>query len=197
MKKYLNSKDLTDLLFVFHMVEINTSIVNRWVEYGNMTRDEAKWIKTAITYNMKAMKSILDRLPQKEKDKFVKRTIKAQNEPIRIVDKWMHDRVFGTYETEFEIVKIERPEFEKLGMLCSKKYCEDCGNNFSDCSLYDIFENNMMSRVEKLHNCPYAFHSEKKLEELKAMKAEIEEKRNNKKISKRKQKKIKNRFDEE
>ena len=65
MKKYLNSKDLTDLLFIFHMVEINTSIVNRWVEYGNMTRDEAKWIKTAITYNMKAMKSILDILPQK------------------------------------------------------------------------------------------------------------------------------------
>ena len=147
------------------MVEINTSIVNRWVEYGNMTRDEAKWIRTAITYNMKAMKSILDRLPQKEKDKFMKRTVRSQNEPIRILDKWMHDRVFGTYDTEFEIVKIERPELEKLGMLCSKKYCEDCGNNFSNCSLYDISENNTTERVEKLHNCTYAVHSKKRKKE--------------------------------
>ena len=63
--------------------------------------------------------------------------------------------------------------------------------------IYDIFDNNMMNRAEIKNNCPYAFHSEKKLEEIKAIKAEMEEKRKNKKISKRKQKKIANRFDEE
>ena len=197
MKKYLNSSEMNDLLFIFHMIETNTSIVNEWIERGNMTSNEAKWIRTAITYNIKAMRSILDRLDPKEKSKFAKRTVKAQNEAIRIIDKWMYDRVFGTFETEFEVVKIERPEFEKLGMACIQAHCEDCNEHFSKCDIYDIFDNNMMNRAEIKNNCPYAFHSEKKLEEIKAIKAEMEEKRKNKKISKRKQKKIANRFDEE
>ena len=198
MKKYLNSSEMNDLLFIFHMIETNTSIVNDWIKRGNMTSNEAKWIRTAITYNIKAMRSILDRLDPKEKSKFAKRTVKAQNEAIRIIDKWMYDRVFGTFETEFEVVKIERPEFEKLGMACIQAHCEDCNEHFSKCDIYDIFDNNMMNRAEIKNNCPYAFHSEKKLEELKALKAELEEKRKNgKKISKRKQKKIANRFDEE
>ena len=197
MKKYLNSSEMNDLLFIFHMIETNTSIVNEWIKRGNMTSNEAKWIRTAITYNIKAMRSILDRLDPKEKSKFAKRTVKAQNEAIRIIDKWMYDRVFGTFETEFEVVKIERPEFEKLGMACIQAHCEDCNEHFSKCDIYDIFDNNMMNRAEIKNNCPYAFHSEKKLEEIKAIKAEMEEKRKNKKISKRKQKKIANRFDEE
>ena len=197
MKKYLNSSEMNDLLFIFHMIETNTSIVNEWIKRGNMTSNEAKWIRTAITYNIKAMRSILDRLDPKEKSKFAKRTVKAQNEAIRIIDKWMYDRVFGTFETEFEVVKIERPEFERLGMACIQAHCEDCNEHFSKCDIYDIFDNNMMNRAEIKNNCPYAFHSEKKLEEIKAIKAEMEEKRKNKKISKRKQKKIANRFDEE
>ena len=197
MKKYLNNNELNDLLFIYHMIETDTSIVNDWIKRGNMTSNAAKWIRTAITYNIKAMRSILDRLDPKEKSKFAKRTVKAQNEAIRIIDKWMYDRVFGTFETEFEVVKIERPEFEKLGMACIQAHCEDCNEHFSKCDIYDIFDNNMMNRAEIKNNCPYAFHSEKKLEEIKAIKAEMEEKRKNKKISKRKQKKIANRFDEE
>ena len=198
MKKYLNSSEMNDLLFIFHMIETNTSIVNEWIKRGNMTSNEAKWIRTAITYNIKAMRSILDRLDPKEKSKFAKRTVKAQNEAIRIIDKWMYDRVFGTFETEFEVVKIERPEFEKLGMACIQAHCEDCNEHFSKCDIYDIFENNMMNRAEIKHNCPYAFHSEKTIAEIKARKAELKEnKKNGKKISKRKQKKIANRFDEE
>lgn len=198
MKKYLNNNEINDLLFIFHMIETNTSSVDSWIKRGNMTSNEAKWIRTAITYNMKALRSILDRLDPKEKDKFIKRTIKAQNEPIRIIDKWMYDRVFGNFETEFEVVKIERPEFERLSMACIQAHCEDCNEHFANCDIYDIFENNMMNRAEKKHNCPYAFHSEKTIAEIKARKAELKEnKKNGKKISKRKQKKIANRFDEE
>lgn len=126
MKKYLNSKEMNDLLFIYHLAAIDQEVINQWIPRGNMTSNEAKWIRTAITYNKKALSSILARLEPKESSKFMKRTIKAQNEAIRIVDKWMHDRVFGTYETEFEVVKIERPNFEKLCMACIQSHCEDC-----------------------------------------------------------------------
>lgn len=196
MKKYLNSKEMNDLLFIYHLAAINQEIIEQWISRGNMTSDEAKWIRTAITYNKKALTSVLARLEIKESAKFMKRTIKAQNEAIRIVDKWMHDRVFGTYETEFEIVKIERPSFEKLCMACIQSHCEDCNESFSNCDIYTILDDNMMNRAEIKHNCPYSYHSEKTIAEIKAKRAEIEEAKKNKKISKRKQKKIANRFDE-
>lgn len=199
MKKYLNSKELNDLLFIYHLAEIDQNVINDWISRGNMTSEEAKWIRTAITYNKKALTSILNRLEPKETEKFIKRTVKAKNEAIRIVDKWMHDRIFGTYETEAKIVKVERPEFEKLCLSCIQAHCEDCNESFSNCDIYDIFENNLIPRAEIKHSCPYAYHSEKTIEEVKKRKAEIEEAKRNgkKKISKRKQKKIANRFDEE
>ena len=197
MKKYLNNKEVESLLFIFHLIDVSRTVVDDWISRGNMTSNEAKWIRTAVTLLMKAVKSILDRLDNKDREKFIRRTIKAQNEPVRIVDKWMHDRILGTYDTEYEIVKVERPEFEKLTMACIQSHCEDCNDIFSECDIYDIFENNLVPRAEIKHNCPYSFHSKKRIEEIKLMKAEIEEKRKNKKISKRKQKKIKNRFDEE
>lgn len=199
MKKYLNSKEMNDLLFIYHLAAIDQEIINQWIDRGNMTSDEAKWIRTAITYNKKALSSILARLEPKESSKFMKRTVRAQNEAIRIVDKWMHDRVFGTYETEFEVVKIERPSFEKLCMACIQSHCEDCNESFANCDIYEILDDNMMNRAEIKHNCPFSYHSEKTIAEIKARRAEIEESKRNgkKKISKRKQKKIANRFDEE
>lgn len=198
MKKYLNSKEMNDLLFIYHLAAIDQEVINQWIPRGNMTSDEAKWIRTAITYNKKALSSILSRLEPKESSKFMKRTVKAQNEAVRIVDKWMHDRVFGTYETEFEIVKIERPSFEKLCMACIQSHCEDCDESFTNCDIYDILDDNMMNRAEIKRNCPFSYYSEKRIAEIKAIKAEAEEmKKSKKRISKRKQKKIANRFDEE
>lgn len=197
MKKYLNSKEMNDLLFIYYLAETDNEIVKQWIDRDNLTSDEAKWIRTAITYNKKALTSILSRLETKESAKFLKRTVRAQNEAIRIVDKWMHDRVFGTFETEFEIVKIERPSFEKLCMACIQAHCEDCNENFNNCDIYTILDDNMMSRAEIKKNCPFAYHSAKTIEEMKARKAAKEEAKKNKKISKRKQKKIANRFDEE
>lgn len=196
MKKYLNSKEMNDLLFIYHLAAIDQEIINQWIARGNMTSNEAKWIRTAITYNKKALNSILERLEAKETAKFMKRTVRIEHEPIRIVDKWMHDRILGIYETEAEIIKIERPNFEKLCMACIQAHCEDCNESFANCDIYTIFDDNLMNRAEIKHNCPYSYHSEKTIAEIKARRVEIEEAKKNKKISKRKQKKIANRFDE-
>lgn len=197
MKTYLNADEMNDLLFMFHLLEINYETVENWVKRKNMTAEEAKWLRTSITYTKKAMQSILERQDQKERAKFAKRTVKANQQPIRIIDAWMHNRILGTYETEFDIVKIERPSFEKLSLACIQAHCMDCEEHFSMCDIYEVLDDNLMKRAECKSNCPFAYHSKKKLEELRAIKAEKEEKKRNKKVSKRKQKKIQNRFDEE
>ena len=195
MKDYLNNKQMNDLLFTFHLLEQNTKTVNEWQKHNNLTTTEAGHLRKAITWTEKFVEAVLSRMGPKEVNKVHKRTIKAMEEPVRIIDKWMEQRIFGTFDTEFEIVKIERPQFEKLCMACIGHYCEDCKNSYNDCDIYDILDDNLMARAELKPNCPYAYDSEKTIEKKKEKEqARLEAKG---KVSKRKAKKNKNKFDED
>lgn len=194
MKTYLSGAELNDLLFVTHLIEFNRTTVNNWEKRGNLTKEEAKFLRTGATWTEKFLTTVLNRMPKKEVEKYAKRTLRAQQDPIRILDKWMQDRVFGTYETEFEVVKVERPQFEQLAMVAIHAHCRDCNKSYTECDLYDILEDNLVPRCETKCNCAYAYISEEakqRAEEKKKLKAE---KKN--KVSKRKAKKIANRFDE-
>lgn len=199
MKKYLNSNEMLDLLFAYHLADTSEKTVENWTSRGNMTKNEAKYLRTAITYTQKFIKECMERLDCKERSKVLKRTIKSAEKPIIFVDEWMRQRVMGEYEKELETVKISRKKFEKVSLLAMKAVCEDCTDNFSNCWLYDIFDDCLLPRAEKERNCPYCFLSnEKQLEkEENLRRLEEERKLKSKQKSKRKQKKNKNRFDED
>ena len=198
MKNYLNTKQMNDLLFTFHLLEQNTKTVNEWQKHNNLTTTEAGHLRKAITWTEKFVEAVLSRMGPKEVDKVHKRTIKAMEEPVRIIDKWMEQRIFGTFDTEYEIVKIERPQFEKLCMACIGHYCEDCKNSYNDCDIYDILDDNLMARAELKPNCPYAYISDEKRLEMQKEKELRELKKLEKKAgSKRSRKKKANRYDED
>lgn len=195
MKTYLNAKEMNDLLFAFNMAVEMADLIENWDSRGNLTKSERKNLKTSVTFANKAIGEILDRLDQKVRDQFIKRTVRAINEPIRIVDKWTLDRIFGQIETEYGIVKIERDKFEKIAFLGMKANCEDCSRHFSKCELHDLLVENLVPTCEQLTNCPYACMSEKR---KKAQEEKRQAKLENKgKVSKRKAKKQANRFDED
>lgn len=199
MKKYLNSNEMLDILFAYHLADTSEKTVNSWTSRGNMTKTEAKYLKTAATYTRKFIEEVMLRLDEKEKTKVAKRTKKAYDKPIIFIDKWMQDRIMGTYEKESETVKVGRKKLEKVALLAMKAVCEDCTDSFSSCWLYDIFDDWLMTRADREKNCPYCFLSnEKQAEREKNLKKLEEEKRLKKESkSKRKAKKHKNRFDEE
>lgn len=199
LKNYLSAKDMNDLLYVSHLLEINDRFLRDAKEHETITKEEAKSLKMALTWSEKFMKQVLSRMPQKEIKKFLKRTIKSKNEPIRVLDKWMHDRVFGAYETEYEIIKIERPQFESLCFALIQEHCKDCNNDYQYCDIYDIFEDNLVPRCEHKKNCAYAFYSPEALEEIARQEAIKEAEREAKKAkkSKRAKKKKANKFDED
>lgn len=199
MKKYLNNNEMNDLLYAYHLATTSKKTVQGWTTRGNMTKNEAKYIRTAITYTQKFINEVLDRLDNKEKDKVKKRTIKVSNKPVIILDEWMEKRILGPLESEYEIVKIERPKFEKVAILAMKTTCEDCTEHFSQCSLYDIFEDTLLPRAERERNCPYSFLSDEKQAEREEILKKLEEdkKRIEERKSKRKNRKNKNRFDED
>lgn len=195
MKTYLSAKEMNDLLFTFQMSVEIADMIENWDQRGNLTKSERKNLKTSCTFANKAIKEVLERMDPKVQEQFIKRTVRAINEPIRIVDKWTLDRVFGQFETEYEVVKIERNKFEKIAFLGMKANCEDCSRHFSVCELHDLLVENLVPTAEQLTNCPYACISEKR---RKAQEEKRQAKLENKgKVSKRKAKKQANRFDEE
>ena len=138
MKTYLSAKEMNDLLFTFQMSVEIADMIENWDQRGNLTKSERKNLKTSCTFANKAIKEVLERMDPKVQEQFIKRTVRAINEPIRIVDKWTLDRVFGQFETEYEVVKIERNKFEKIAFLGMKANCEDCSRHFSVCELHDL-----------------------------------------------------------
>ena len=190
---------MEDILYAYHLANTSENTVENWTSRGNMTKNEAKYLRTAITYTNKFLQECMLRLDDKERKKVLQRTIKASKKPIIIIDEWMKRRILGPYEKEMEVVKIERTNFEKVALLAMKTVCEDCTNHFSSCEFYDILENNLIPRSEKEKNCPYCFLStEKELERQENLRKLEEEKRIIKaNKSKRKQKKQKNRYDED
>lgn len=74
-----------------------------------------------------------------------------------------------------------------------KTTCEDCTGHFSQCSLYDIFEDSLLPRAERERNCPYCFLSDEKQAEREEMLKKLEEdkKRIEERRSKRKSRKNK------
>lgn len=197
LKDYLSAKDMNDLLFISHLLETNFNTLENWKQHENITKEEAKYLKTAITYTEKFLSQVFKRMPEKENEKFIKRCVKAENEPVRILDKWMHDRILGKFETEHEVVKIERPQLEKLALACIQSHCEDCTESYNSCDIYDIMEDNLIPRCEHLKNCPYAYWSAETINKMQKAVAKRKAEQEEKKSKGRKAKKNKNRFDED
>ena len=186
MKDYFTNNELNDLLFVSYLIERNSGTVNEWEARGNLTKEEAKCLRMATTYTKKFLTKVMERMPSKQVDKFVVRTVRAMEDPVRIIDKWTYDRILGKFETEYEVVKMPRGEFEFLAQQLIARCCIECNNSFKDCDLYTLLDDNMFPTCDRARNFPYKFVPPK--EKVSKDKS---------KISKRKQKKLKNKYDED
>lgn len=196
MKNYLTGQELNDLLFTTYLIERNRDTVKEWESRGNLTKEEAKYLRTAVTYTEKSLALIINRMPEKQIEKFMLRTLRAVKDPVRIVDKWTYDRLLGSMEKEYEIVKMPRVEFEYLAMTLIDKYCRECKKTFDNCDLYTLLDNNLFPTCDSGPNCPYQFIPPEVKEAKKQAKLEKMENKKSGKISKRKLKKIAARFDD-
>ncbi len=189
MFQYLNQKQISDMMLLFCVDNTIEKIINTWVLHENLTKEEAKYIKTSRTYFNKFLHSVQERLPEKEKEKLLKR---YSNFHLSIQDKWLLKKFHDEMNEKANTVRMERNLFNKFAIQLFNKNCKDCTKTSKDCELHDILYENLFPAEENLKNCCYAFESnEAKLERLK-----LEESKKNK-VSKRKAKKSANRFDED
>lgn len=196
MFNYLNQKQISDMMLLFCLGDKIEAIVNSWVQYESMTKEEAKYIRTSRTYYNKFFDSIQERLPNKEKAKLIKR---YSNFHLAIQDKWLLKKFHDDMNEAAKTVRMERELFEKFAIQLFNKNCKDCTKTSEECELHDLLYENLFPAEEQLRNCCYAFESnEVKLERLKKEEEKklAQEAKKNKK-SKRAKKKKANRFDED
>ena len=171
-------------------------IVNTWVQYENMTKEEAKYIRTSRTYYNKFFDSIQARLSDKEAAKLVKR---YSNFHLSIQDKWLLKKFQDDINESAKIVRMERDIFDKFAIQLFNQNCKDCSKISEECELHDLLYENLFTTEERFKNCCYAFESnEAKLERLKREEEKrlVQEAKKNK-VTKRSKKKKSNRFDED
>lgn len=185
MKDYLTGQEINDLLFTFYLIERNRNTRDEWGERGNLTKEEMKYLKMATTWTDKFLTTVLKRYPDKQVVKFMARTEREIKDPVRLVDKWTVDRVLGRFNDAYEIVKMPRNEFEFLAMSLINVHCKNCNKKLDNCDLYTFLDDNMFPTCDKGKGCPYRY-----------IEPSQKEKKEKGKVSKRKQKKLANRFDE-
>ena len=196
MFNYLNHKQINDMMLLFCVGDKVEEIVNTWVQYENMTKDEAKYIRTSRTFYNKFFDSIQARLSDKEASKLIKR---YSNFHLSIQDKWLLKKFHDDMNEAAKTVRMEREYFEKFATQLFNINCKDCTKTSDNCEIHDLLYENLYPTEEKLKNCCYAFEShEAKLERLKREEAKRLARESKKsKVTKRAKKKKANRYDED
>ena len=195
MFQYLNQRQVSDLMLLFCVADNLDKIINEWVEHENMTKTEAKYIRTARTYMSKFMNELQARIPAKEKDKLIKR---YSNFYIQIMDKWLLEKFQRDMEEKAQMVMMDRQVFSGLAYEVTNTKCKDCEKSHSNCDWHDVLYECLFPAAEQKPNCPYAYISEEKRLEMQKKKELMELKKLEKKAgSKRSRKKKANRYDED
>ena len=195
MFQYLNQRQVSDLMLLFCVADNLEKIINEWVEHENMTKTEAKYIRTARTYMSKFMNELQARIPAKEKDKLIKR---YSNFYIQIMDKWLLEKFQRDMEEKAQMVMMDRQVFSGLAYEVTNTKCKDCEKSHSNCDWHDVLYECLFPAAEQKPNCPYAYIGYEKSLEMQKKKELMELKKLEKKAgSKRSRKKKANRYDED
>lgn len=165
MKNYLSLAERNNWLACMSIAMYNENILEIWK--NNLTKDEAKKLKTSITMTRNALKSIIDRMPN-EAEKIKKH---ANNFAIKITTeagaKVLEDRALK----ESEIVQFNTSDFEEVMLDLMKNKCCNCKTLCHECSVYNLCIDTILPRFDIENNCPYAFRSVDKVKKKESKRA--------------------------
>ena len=104
---------------------------------------------------------------------------------IQVVSKEMSNIITNNELKKQQLITIDFELFKNLAVSLMACRCENCTKDFKTCDLFDALDKIDLQGYCILDNCPYAFGVDNK-EETKV-----------KKISKRKEKKLKNKYNDD
>lgn len=135
--------------------------VEKLLKNQMITKEQAKNLRTAITYQRKFLESFIeDNLDRKTKETMAKRLVKWE---LRVVDDYQVQKLDNLLKKK-EDVNLTMDEF--LSLVDAKLYaeCKGCAKNRQECKLRDFFEENFIPGISDMKvveegkcNCEYAY----------------------------------------
>lgn len=197
-KQYLN-KDERDNFLGFSGLGIY--LQKRLTKWGkNLTTDERRRFKTALTNIEKAQTSIINRLPKHEALKVLKA---SKEHDVRILTlegaRALEKRAKQEYEKNLHI-KFEEMEVIATQILIHN--CYQCEKLCNECMYHSMMSRFLIPGLNSENNCPYSYNHKSIFTEVEqpgdeeVYKQALEQHKKPIKKSNRKEKKNKNRYDD-
>lgn len=201
VKQYLNKEERDNFLGFSGLGIYLQKRLDKWS--NNLTTDERRRFKTALTNIQKAQASIIDRLPKHEVLKIVKA---SREHDVRILTiegaRALEKRSKEEYKQNLHI-KIEEMEIIATQILIHN--CYRCKTTCNKCMYHGMLSRFLIPGLNSENNCPYSYNEKSDFSQIEepdddlifkeALKHhEVPTKKTSKKS--RKDKKIANRFDE-
>lgn len=197
-KQYLN-KDERDNFLGFSGLGIY--LQKRLTKWGkNLTTDERRRFKTALTNIEKAQTSIINRLPKHEALKVLKA---SKEHDVRILTlegaRALEKRAKQEYEKNLHI-KFEEMEVIATQILIHN--CYQCKKLCNECMYHSMMSRFLIPGLNSENNCPYSYNEKSRFDQVEqpgdeeVYKQALEQHKKPIKKSNRKEKKNKNRFDD-
>lgn len=197
VKQYLN-KDERDNFLGFSGLGIY--LRKRLEKWGkNLTTDERRRFKTALTNIEKAQMSIINRLPKHEAVKILKA---SKEHDVRVLTlegaQALEKRAKQDYEKNLHI-KFEEMEVIATQILIHN--CYQCKKLCNECIYHSMMSRFLIPGLNSENNCPYSYNKKSRFDQVEqpgdedVYKQALEQHGNKKKSSKRVKKKA-NRYDD-
>ncbi|SFJ26635.1 hypothetical protein SAMN02910355_1875 [Terrisporobacter glycolicus] len=198
VKQYLNKEERDNFLGFTRLGIYLRRRFEKWDK--NLTSDERRRLKTALTNIEKAQISIISRLPKHEALKIAKA---SKDHDVRILTlegaQALEKRAKQEYEKNLHI-KFEEMEIIATQILMHN--CYKCKNPCNECMYHSMMSRFLIPGLNSEKNCPYSYNDKSKFTEVESpkdidiYKQALEIHKTTAKKSNRKDKKFKNRFDD-
>ena len=197
-KQYLNKEERDNFLGFSGLGIYLRRRLKKWGK--NLTSDERRRLRTALTNIEKAQSSIINRLPNNEAMKILR---SSKEHDVRVLTlegaQALEKRAKQDYEKNLHI-KFEEMETIATHMLMHN--CYKCKMSCYECMYHSMMSRFLIPGLNSEDNCPYSYNDKSKFTEVESpedidiYKQALEIHKTTVKKSNRKDKKFKNRFDD-
>ena len=158
MKKYLNKEERISLLYMTNLIDRCEIIIDDWESRGNLTKEERKCFKMALTWGLKGLEKIVSRL---NKDVIAVLEKEMQNSSIHLDRTYSLETIRKKKSADLDAAYHENKEYFKLVELVLDANCKECTKDFEQCEIFKEFETQcipyMGDEIEGMLNCKYSY----------------------------------------
>lgn len=152
-KDYLNNQELKEML-ILNYVRV---LVEHFTNGNVMTNEEKANLKRGGTFIKNTLKKMINRLGEKEAEKFVK---KYDNSRISVITDSELEVLEKRKSAELDAAFEANKEYFDLVEISMDLNCKNCNKCFKNCDLYKHFEKQEVIPFNEevdLGNCKFAY----------------------------------------